>query len=212
MRNENPASAFLMESARIFSHVVWPISCPVCGRIGVHICEECLFGLIEFPPPAYFDGETPCFGATRYDPINRKIIHAMKYRHARCVAEMMGFAIAHSFDAPEADLIVPVPLHKRSERGYNQAAIMARAAGGVWNIPVAEVLQWKLDVPNQAKASSDERTLPDGAIIMKYDTDKSIRVFLVDDVYTTGNTMKSAKKAVEAAGCNVAGAMVWSIR
>jgi predicted amidophosphoribosyltransferase len=134
----------------------------------------------------------------------------MKYENARRVAGMMGETLAARFARPEADFLVPVPLHKSSERDYNQAELMARGAGKVWRLDTVRALEWKIALSRQALKSGRERTpLPEDAMIAAGALD-GVRVFLVDDVYTSGGTMRAAAGALEAAGAVVTGAIVWS--
>jgi predicted amidophosphoribosyltransferase len=134
----------------------------------------------------------------------------MKYENARRVAGMMGEALASRFAPPDADFLAPVPLHKSSERDYNQAEIMAMGAGKVWCLDTVRALEWKIRFSRQALKSGRERApLPEDAMTATVALD-GVRVFLVDDVYTSGGTMRAAARAVEAAGAAVTGAMVWS--
>lgn len=123
----------------------------------------------------------------------------------------MGRLLAQTLARPRAAFLVPVPLHRRSNREYNQSELIARGAAEVWGIPVRRMLFWKLGTGRQArKQGNTRRALPAGAISAKPLTETGASVFLIDDVYTTGSTMRAAKDAVERAGLRVAGGMVWS--
>jgi predicted amidophosphoribosyltransferase len=123
----------------------------------------------------------------------------------------MGERIARSVAASGADCIVPVPLHKNSRRNYNQARLIAEGAGGVWGIPVISVLAWSRDVSRQATKMTEERLLPDDAIIAAKNAVPYRKVCLTDDVYTTGSTLRAAASALERAGRTVAAVVVWSV-
>ena len=217
------ASGIFLPFARALLHVLWPVSCPVCGKLGEPVCASCLDGLAQMPisvcmacgvgePCALHPDGPYCSGVSRYDAINRRVVHAMKYRNARHVATMMGERIARLLAVPDADCLVPVPLHRGSERDYNQASLIARGAGRVWNVPVLEALVWNRNVSRQArKRGAEERFLSDDAIIVSKNLPTHRRVCLVDDVYTTGNTLRAAKAALERAGFAVTGAVVWSM-
>lgn len=156
-------------------------------------------------------GSPLCFSGAVYGEQERAIIWSMKYRGGRSVARRMGRLLAETFGRPAADYLVPIPLHRESRRGYNQAELLARGAGDVWHIPVLDALVWRRKLPRQAvKLSASERTLPDDAISAVQGVQAGVAVFLVDDVYTTGGTMRAAAKALTCAGASVAGGMVWS--
>jgi predicted amidophosphoribosyltransferase len=134
----------------------------------------------------------------------------MKYRNGRGTAFLMGKLMAARFARPDVDFLVPVPLHKSSDRDYNQAESMARGAGKIWRIPVVSPLGWRWRTPRQAlKLGSEARSLPDDALTGR-GLGAGVRVFIVDDVYTSGSTVRAAARALEKMGASVAGAMVWS--
>lgn len=201
---------------------MWPAVCPVCGRLGRFVCDECLRLQIQALPAFCLDcgaampcglhkEAAPCLVASTYGDANRAIVHAMKYRNGRSVAKRMGRLLAEIFARPSVDYLVPVPLHKGSDREYNQAELIARGAGEVWGIPVRSILVWRWEVARQAgKPGSAERALPRDAIAVKPGVEAGAAIFLIDDVYTTGNTMRAAREALLRAGIHVAGAMVWS--
>ncbi|MDR3332343.1 MAG: hypothetical protein LBT08_06925 [Synergistaceae bacterium] len=135
----------------------------------------------------------------------------MKYSNGRSIARAMGELIAARIERPAADFLVPVPLHIGSEREYNQAELIALGASAVWGIPVKMALSWRADVARQAtQGTSGDRVLPEDAMRMTAALRAGTRIYLLDDVYTTGNTLAAAARAMAAGGATVAGAAVWS--
>ena len=189
------------------------------------VCKECLLrtvGPVETfcmicgnsEPCALHPGGPYCFSASLYGGATKDVVHAMKYEGARDIARIMGEALAGLASERgflSADVLVPIPLHRGSERDYNQALAIARGAARIGGIPVADVLFWSGSLPRQAmKSVRSDRMLPRGAISSRRGLPPNTRVFLVDDVYTTGSTINAARKALEDDGLIVAGAMVWS--
>ena len=76
----------------------------------------------------------------------RKIPQALKYqgavRSGRHFARMLGRHLAGSSLYADVDLVVPVPLHwtRRRQRGYNQAAVIAREVASALGVPMEERL------------------------------------------------------------------------
>lgn len=122
----------------------------------------------------------------------------------------MGRLLAVHFSPPEADFLVPVPLHIDSERDYNQAELIAKGASEVWGIPVLRALRWRTVIPRQANKPGGERALRDDAIELIVPPRAGSAVFLTDDIYTTGSTLRSASAALSGKGIKITGAMVWS--
>ncbi len=198
-------------------HLIWPVSCPVCGRLGEVLCDECLPSL--FRPPlsrCLLCGDLfPCHrhpGAPRIRPASvysdkiKAVILAMKYGGFRALGPRLGQGMAALWQRPDADLLLPVPLHVGSERGYNQAFEIARGMGRVWGMEAADAARWTRCVPHRAGLSMAERlTLrPDDFTIPR--ELKGLRVALIDDVCTTGATLVRLASACEAAGVTVIGA------
>ena len=202
-----------------FLHVLWPVSCPVCGRLGEVLCTECAASLFAPPLPRCLrcGGLFPCLrhsGASRIRSASvyseneklKSIILALKYDGLRAVGQRLGAAMAGLWERPDVDLLLPVPLHRGSRRGYNQALEIARGLGRVWGIETEDAVRWSRRIPRRAGLSQEERrTLqPDAFNVPK--KLKGLRVALVDDVCTTGATLTRLAAACESAGVSVVGA------
>ena len=143
------------------------------------------------------------------------VIHKMKYADQPMIGYQLGrqaameFQYADFFD--EIDVIVPLPLHKNRlrQRGYNQSEYIARGISDVTGIPVdtTHVTRVK-DTPQQAKIKANgERKTADVTELRKANVEDAFAVnhpeqmyhkhiLLVDDLITTGATVKSCLKAM----------------
>jgi ComF family protein len=114
----------------------------------------------------------------------------------------------------EADLIVPVPLHKvrEKERGYNQADLLAKPLAKLLKLPRQPVLLMRTRPrPEQQVLSLRERwESVRGAFATRRGSKvDNRRVLLVDDVMTTGATLDACARALREAGAkSVAGLTV----
>ena len=137
----------------------------------------------------------------------RDVVFDLKYRGIRALAPDMGELLARHMESVRlgADLIVPVPLHRRRERerGYNQAALLARDLSRRTGLPVAPALRRTRDTPPQVATVGPEerRANIEGAFECVADV-RGRRVLLVDDVVTTGSTMGACATPLKAAGAS----------
>ena len=211
-------------TACLLSHFVWPESCPVCGRACVACCADCLASVVS-PLPLFCvkcggpygseccEGTLPCGALSLHEGLSREILLKLKYRNSRSLGIPMGRLIGNTFGAGETDLVIPVPLHRSSKREYNQSALLAEGISSVWNRPAdMGALAWKGRSPIRTGLSRVAReTLPLDSMEARRRLD-GMSVALVDDVYTTGGTMRAAVSAIERAGGTVTLALVWGRR
>ena len=189
------------ESMPIVGHPL----CPVCGipfpgAGDDHVCGDC-------------QESQPVFRAARaamiYEGRCRDLIHAYKYRHKTYLRRPLALLAADSLRdfvatcAPE--LMVPVPLHVRRlrERGFNQAVLLGEIWAREWNLPLdrgaMRRIRWTEPQINLTAAQRRDN-VKDAFDVRDANAVKGRRVLLVDDVYTTGSTVKECAVALKAAG------------
>jgi ComF family protein len=138
-----------------------------------------------------------------YEGSLRAIVHAFKYDGRRSLAARLG-TLMKARGAPVlagAEAAVPVPLHasRRRERGFDQAADLARHVG----LPVVHAL-------DRVRATAVQASLPAGRRHANVRDAFAVRpaalrladriVVLVDDVSTTGATLEACARALAGAG------------
>ena len=153
----------------------------------------------------------------------RDAIHALKYDRLRPVAVRLGGMLAQAMgklaaaQAPAEMLVVPVPLHrsKSSQRGFNQARLLATQALAAlrkthpeWRLKLASstvVRQRATD--SQAGLTRRQRRLNVRGAFVVPDRDlvSGKHVLVVDDIFTTGATARSVAQVLVRAGA----ASVW---
>ena len=146
----------------------------------------------------------------------RHAIHQLKYSdrpdYARRLV-MTAFSTQRLGVVGQATLI-PVPLHplRLVERGYNQAALLARALGKLWRLPTAyDLLVREASTGSQVGRNRAERVENmRSAFRVQCSRAMPTSVWLVDDVVTTGATARSCAQALGAAGVLVAGIIALS--
>lgn len=191
---------------KIFLHFLFPVSCPVCGRPAEIICPDCAKKFFAEEIIYKKIENLEIFSASWYHTDINQIISLFKYSGVRAFCKPFGREMAKFFSKPDADYLVPVPLHLKSRRNYNQALEIAKGMSEIWNIKIFDGAEWSREMPNRAGLKAEERMKikSDAFIIPK--KIKALRVAIIDDVCTTGMTLLRFSQACEYKGAHVVGA------
>src|SRR5262249_29162350 len=100
---------------------------------------------------------------------------------------------------------VPTTRGRRRRRGFDQAELLARAVARRWRVPCAPLLA-RAPGPPQTGRSRDDR-LTGVALRPRRPVDAGLPVVLVDDVLTTGATLRCAAAALRSVGHRWLGAL-----
>jgi len=217
------AASYLFPRRCLFCREVLPASNrhPLCAdclqyyKPGGRICPRC---------EGFFREQAPCscpveqlplrglFVIALYDSRWRRLIHDLKYRNRKAViaplaAWLAGEITSRGYCSP--GLVVPVPLHpaREKERGYNQAALLARHTARYLKAPFRNLLIKDKQTRSQTSISRRERQENvRGTFSCLPGNYTGMTVLLVDDVYSTGSTMKEAASTLGLSGAAVYGA------
>jgi len=135
-------------------------------------------------------------------------IYRFKYSNKREYADFycneVVAKIGKSIRSWGADAIIPVPLHKsrKIKRGFNQAEILAEGIGNLLGMEVDKTLlvREKKTVPQKELSSLERKKNLENAFKINRDIVQYKQIILVDDIYTTGNTIDSCSKVLKEKG------------
>ena len=209
--------------ASLFS-LFFPRTCPMCGAyVGEHaergqLCDDCLHHLPRTEQAEIRQNvtEMTLTGINRLERAGaflfyekdhsiQRVIHKMKYADLPEIGYSLGklaaieWQYADFFDG--IDVIIPMPLHPRRlrERGYNQSEYIARGISEVTGIPIdtTHVTRTR-NTPKQALQSGEARMYNVVNAFAVNHPEQLYRkhILLVDDLITTGETMKACIKAM----------------
>jgi ComF family protein len=187
------------------------ISEPFCVRCGAPFGNAGLGGAERLCPGCR--AAPPVFAraraALRYDARGRRLILPFKHADRTELAAVLAphMARAGATLLAEADLLVPVPLHRARlfQRRYNQAALLAKAVGRIVAVQcLPDALVRKRATATLGDMTAAERAAEvAGAFAVRRSRAERLRgarVVLVDDVMTSGATANACAAMLLAAG------------
>ena len=178
-------------------------TCAKCGRkmgeMWTHVCPECINADNAFDE---------AFAPFEYDGDIRTSIARFKYRgraeyalfYAKCICEYGEKRIRNW----NADVIVPVPIHKSrlAERGYNQADLLAKELSKLIGIPIRDDLIKRIKKTEAQKELNAAQRKKNLAAAFTCEKGKSIpkAIIIADDIFTTGSTVNAISKLLKRHG------------
>jgi ComF family protein len=191
--------------------VLAPPTCAACDAAARAVfCDACARGLKVDEDDAWLDG-VPLIAAGPYaEPLSTAVVR-LKYEGRAELASALARLLAprlRSLELPPRTLLVPVPLHAKrlASRGYNQAALLAQALASAVSLPCAPRLLLRTRETERQVGQSRERRLTNAQGAFELNRRALSRrpgsagVVLVDDVVTTGSTVRACAQALAAGG------------
>jgi ComF family protein len=160
------------------------------------LCTICRESLVNFD-------RVYSFGS--YDGPIRKLIHVFKYGKVETLAGPLARFMARALPVDDRfDAIVPMPMHwrKRWQRGFNQAVLLARPIARRYGLKLSANLRRTRYTESQAGLGQTERqeNLKHSFAVKRPGQLAGKHILLIDDVFTTGATLRAAAQALKAAG------------
>lgn len=204
-------------------NLFYPRLCLICqnplAEGEKHICLHCSnhlpythFTNIKTNPVCQlFQRETPFVAATSLlhftkGGYGQKLIHSLKYHGNKQLGYELGRIAASTYQETglfdTIDLLLPVPLHPKrlKQRGYNQSEWIARGIRSVTGIAIDTTSLSRIKkTESQTRKQIFERSENVKNIFRLNNTDalKNKHILLLDDVITTGSTIKACAEAIK---------------
>ena len=177
-------------------HPWFPSLCIFCAVPGSMLCSNCAESL-----PRAVVSPNVDHALLSYEGATRTVVTALKYRRRWALARPLGDAMAaiDGVASLGANLVTwaPTSLARRRQRGADQARALAIAVGARLTLPVRATLARPPGAAQTGRDVSARRQARPFAVLGGV---AGRNVILVDDVVTSGATMRGARDALLGAG------------
>ena len=195
-----------MDVASLF----YPKLCLGCGRVGAYFCSHCQVKISSFPV-SFCPKDT--FIWLKNQGLTRKALCRFKYSLTTDLAKELTLLalvkqpliVKRLKNRLRGFVITPIPLywHRQNWRGFNQAEILAALMARQLDLEmtVSLIKRVKKTVPQSTLTKPQRQfNLEQAFTIVKAEKVKNKDILIFDDIYTTGETLKQAKKVLQQAG------------
>ena len=197
-------------------------NCPMCDRtVQAVFCKYCQRQIQDcqlLQPDRYWQEDLPLFAWGKYEGSIKQSIGKLKYDGNQSIGNLYGEWLADSWQKYTPTrlsaklVVIPIPLHsdKLASRGFNQAELIARGFCEVTGAKLDLSLQRSRSTVAQFGLSKSARqeNVAGAFTLVNSRLKPSETVLLIDDIYTTGATVRSAATVIRSIGVNVCGVAV----
>lgn len=206
--------------------LLFPPYCVVClrdqeaGESFEMLCSKCFLGVRQVAPDTHALAalKKVIYYGSYADGSLETLVHAFKYQRVKSLAIPLGEFMARALEDGGIEgfcqryqpVITFIPLHPFKERwrGYNQSRLLALFLADYFSLPFLPLLKREWIAPAQASLDKKEHREKNikGAFSLLVSRVPS-HIIMVDDVVTSGATLKTAALLLRKAGANV----IWGV-
>lgn len=202
---------------------IYPPICGICGKENANwLCETCqkrlekwkiLKATNHLPEKDYFEKHLAIFS---YQEEIRELILSYKFKENSYLYHTFVKILVNEEKIcrfiKTYDIIIPVPIHpkRKGERGYNQTELIAKALGEKLKRRVnTRALRKYKNTKPQSTLNQKERIKNSQNVyaILKEEEIYQKKLLILDDIYTTGSTVKECSKVLKNAGASSIGVL-----
>lgn len=199
--------------------LIYPQVCGICGKLNTKsLCNKCKVKLekeFDIQTDNYYADESKNFIEHnyffKYENLIRSQILALKFQEKPYVYKTIGYFLKNmqkSFEKLkkyDIIIIVPISMQRIRERGYNQTQLIAREISKIIKVPIGKKIIYKVkNTLPQSSLNKKEREENIKGVYKAINLDLiyNKRILIIDDIYTTGNTVNECANSLIKKGIN----------
>ena len=208
--------AISKNSIKDFAGSVFGATCPGCLKVAPSVCKSCVEQILQIKssvmsPKFHETASDKAFKnvivAFGYSKVVRQMILSLKYRNMRSSVTVLGAALAEriiqetAISNQKVDFIswAPTTARRKLERGHDHAEILARFVAKELHVPCRGVLRRETDQPQTGRTRQQRLIGP--RFVSRPINNQCVVV--IDDVVTTGTTLRRASQALYKGGAEL---------
>lgn len=193
--------------------IIFPQVCGICGKLNNEsICNKCYIKLkkeYNFQTDNYENDMSKNFIEHnyffKYENIIRTQILDLKFKEKPYIYKTIGNffkKVQKSFEnLKKYDIIIIVPIseQRKRERGYNQSELIAKEISKILEIKIVKNVIYKIkNIPPQSSLNRQQReeNIKGAYKVTNIKKLYNKKILLIDDIYTTGNTINECAKVL----------------
>lgn len=189
-------------------NIIFPENCIVCFRSGGYICDTCIENIEYLQEQPYQNLHIYALYSFKNASV-QELLKIFKYKRATSIAAPLAHKLA-PFITQIAPLskntqygLIPIPTTKKSikQRGFNQAHLLAQELAKTYpkQFILCPILVKKPRSKQQTSLSSREERIKNSEdmFIINGELPNNVTPIIIDDVTTTGATMRAAQSALQ---------------
>ena len=210
------------------AQVFLAVPCPLCQRPASSLlCADCYRQMCACQwssgqaharhqmPATSKQSELLVFSWGKYQGVLKQLLALLKYGNQAELGFWLGYQLGQQWktsglQGTQQPIVVPIPLHRQrlNQRGYNQAALIAKGFCRVTGLSLAENGLRRIKATEamyHLTANERHKNLIDAFQLGKNLPSQQQPILLIDDIYTTGTTAITAATPLMQAGYRIIG-------
>lgn len=200
------------KARRVVQKLLFPPKCALCDRLlegeEEGLCRLCRKETADNVPPVRKDSGIICISALAYGGDVRESLHRYKFSGRTSYSKAYALLLAerlYGTDFQRVELITwaPISPRRKRQRGYDQSELVARRLSELMCIPLAATLRKTRNNPKQSSLRDAARRQENVRNVYAVTDPKRVqgrRILLVDDIVTTGATLRECSRVLREAG------------